>query len=273
MSHMQLHELARDDFSVASGASLRPFRPSDQRAITTLFRNSWRKSEDEWGNWPRLAELTCPLGLAWFVALLSVLMAFTSIPALASFLVTSSAVPVVFRIRRGRSTERYLAASEQVLKLSAYIRDSARRKSYRRCWVVEDGKEGVVGFIVVQCGRDDGKGRAWLPPHAATVPVDPGAHRDPGLAVVQWLAVGEKAQRLGVGSSLLRRAEQFCRTLEPTADDGFSACAHLRLVCSSFQHAALKFYKEAHGFTEEHRTNYREDAAWESGVFLWKPLR
>ena len=240
----------------------RPFRITDQQAVSKLFLRSWRAEQDP----PLPIDLVCPFGLAIFVVAVAVMHALELPAALSPFLALG-AVPVLFKANRRRSLERYLAASLKsgVGDLASYCRSS---RSYRRCWVVtEDAGQAVVGFVVVQRRRSD-KGRTWLPPHGAAATA---ARRQPALATIQWLAVDERSQRKGVASSLLSCAESYCRALEPSRDDEFTVANHLRLVCTSAQRGPLSFYKRAH-YTEEHKTNYAWDSAWESGVFLWKRL-
>ena len=214
--------------------------------------------------------MLCPFGFGIFACAAMALLSFTYLHVSVVTIVAIAAVPAVVHLNRRRSIERYLAASiKQVGALATYLCGSYTRC----CWVVEDGASKVVGFLVVQCRRQDGRSRrTWLPPHGAECALAPGAAHRPGLATVQWLAVDERAQRKGVASALLQCAETYCRTLEPSARDGFSTCRHLRICCSSAQRGALSFYKGRHHYTEEHRTNYLWNAAWESGIFLWKRL-
>mmetsp|Transcript_14900 Transcript_14900/g.38453 ORF Transcript_14900/g.38453 Transcript_14900/m.38453 type:complete len:252 (+) Transcript_14900:35-790(+) len=245
----------------------RPFRAVDQASVTRLFLRAWRRDQDP----PLPRDYVCPFGLSIFVVAVWMMHTCVRLPVTMAIILALGAVITGFRANRHRSLERYLDASlrQGVGDLDCYCRKSNSGRPYRRCWVMEDGSHAVVGFVVLQCRRSD-RGRAWLPPHGVATAA---ASRQPGLATIQWLAVDEHFQRQGVASALLRCAENYCRALEPSSDDGFSPCHHLRLVCSSAQRGPLDFYKRAHHYTEEHRTEYLWDSAWESGIFLWKRLR
>jgi len=245
----------------------RLFERRDQEAVTRLFQAAWRRDQDP----PLFYDMVCPLGLGIFVCAAAWLRSFTTLHMAVVTLIATAAVPVAVKFNRRRSIERYLAASikQGVGALADYSDNSSYRRR-RRCWVVEEN--GIVGFLVVQCRRQDGGNRrAWLPPHGPVAALAPSAAHLPGLATVQWLAVDVRAQGKGVGSALLQCAEKYCRTLEPSARDGFSTCQYLRICCSTAQRIAVSFYNRQ-GYTEEHRTNFLWSAAWESGIFLWRRL-
>ena len=153
--------------------------------------------------------MVCPLGLGIFVCAAAWLRSFTTLHMAVVTLIATAAVPVAVKFNRRRSIERYLAASikQGVGALADYSDNSSYR---RRCWVVEEN--GIVGFLVVQCRRQDGGNRrAWLPPHGPVAALAPSAAHLPGLATVQWLAVDVRAQGKGVGSALVNAVYDAAR--------------------------------------------------------------